>query len=75
MPLYTIKNIKTKEAWDVECSWNELQEMLKTDNDLTQKLSMPKIVGGVRDPKTPDGFKDHLRRVKQQSGKGNTIRV
>ena len=33
MPLYTLKDIKTRDTWEVTCSWNELQETLDTMPD------------------------------------------
>jgi hypothetical protein len=75
MPQYTIKKRTTEEEWDVVCSWNELQEILKEDDDLIQKPSAPKIVShtGMMLSKTSDGWKDVLKKIKKGSGKGNTI--
>jgi len=47
MPSYTLRNIKTKEERDVFCSYTELQDLLKEDPTLVQKLTTPKIVSGV----------------------------
>jgi len=76
MPNYTIKNITTKEQYQVDCSYSELQEMLK-NSELVQGLSSPLLVGGVKDMfgKTPDGFKDLMKRTKKGSGIGNTIKT
>ena len=76
MPNYTIKNIKTKEQYQVDCSYSELQDILK-DSELVQGLSTPLLVGGVKDMfgKTPDGFKDLMKRTKAGSGRGNTIKT
>ena len=77
MPSYTLRNIKTKKELDVFCSWTELQDILKEDNNLVQKLAVPKIVSGVGGvlSKTDDGWKDNLKRIKSASGKNNTINV
>ena len=77
MPSYTLRNIKTKKELDVFCSWTELQDILKEDNNLVQKLAVPKIVSGVGGvlSKTDDGWKDNLKRIKSASGKHNTINV
>tara|TARA_B110000495_G_C23040012_1_gene623130 strand:- start:3870 stop:4106 length:237 start_codon:yes stop_codon:yes gene_type:complete len=77
MPLYTLKNKKNEEFWEVECSWIELQETLKSDSDLVQGLSTPGFIGAKRDMigQTPSGFKDHLNRIKAGSGRNNTIRT
>ena len=77
MPSYTLRNIKTKKEQDVFCSWTELQELLKEDNNLIQKLAVPKIVSGVGSllSKTDDGWKDNLKEIKKGSGRDNTIKV
>ncbi len=77
MPLYTIKNTTTDESWEVSCSWNELQEKLSKNSDLTQALSTAGFISGRKDMigQTPSGFKDHLNRIKAGSGRNNTIRT
>ncbi len=77
MPNYTLRNIKTKESFIVNCSYIELQEKLSADSDLIQMLVMPAIVGGAGSllSKTDDGWKDNLKRIKEGSGKNNTIKV
>ena len=77
MPNYTLRNIKTKESFIVNCSYIELQEKLNADSDLIQMLVMPAIVGGAGSllSKTDDGWKDNLKRIKEGSGKNNTIKV
>jgi len=79
MPVYTLKDLKDGNRWDVVCSWNDLQTLLNEQPDVKQVLSTPKIVSGVdgnKDLKVPDGFKDLLKnKVKKGSGKGNTINV
>ena len=77
MPSYTLRDIKTKKERDVFCSYTELQEILKDDPQLVQKLTTPIIVAGVGSllSKTDDGWKDHLKEIKKGSGRGNTIKV
>ena len=77
VPNYTIRNIKTKESFIVNCSYIELQEKLNADSDLIQMLVMPAIIGGAGSllSKTDDGWKDNLKRIKEGSGKNNTIKV
>ena len=77
MPTYTLKNSKTSEMLDVFCTWDELQEKLK-DPDLTLQLAVPKIISGVmggEGKKVSSGFNDLKKRIKANSGKGNTINV
>jgi len=61
MPNYTIKNVKTNEHHNVDCTYSELQEILK-NSDL---VSAPLLVGGVKDMfgKTPDGSKDLMKTI------------
>jgi|TARA_B100001094_G_C17976985_1_gene693297 hypothetical protein len=77
MPLYTLKDIKTRDTWEVTCSWNELQETLDTMPDVIQVLSTPKIVSGTGSTlsKTDDGWKEVLNKVKSGSGRDNTIKT
>ena len=77
MPIYTLKDIKTNEQWDVNCSYQELQLTLDELPNVKHVLSAPKIVreSGDLHSKVPSGFKDVLSRVKSGSSKSNTIRT
>ena len=78
MPTYTVKDIKTQQQWDVDCSWNELQEMLDNSPDLIKVLSTPHFVSSTKshaNSNTSDGWKDLLGRIKKGSGKNNTIKT
>lgn len=74
MPIYTLKDIDTQETWDVNCTYSELLRILQ-DPKIEQVLLPPKILGS-RDGsvKVPDGFKDLKKRIKGNSGAGNTIK-
>ena len=78
MPVYTLEDAVTLAQWDVMCSYEELQEMLAANPNISQTLSTPKIISGRagnKDTKVPDGFKDLQKRIKSGSGKGNTVNV
>jgi hypothetical protein len=77
MPLYTLKDTKTQDTWEVTCGWNELQETLDSMPDVIQVLSTPKIVSGTGSTlsKTDDGWKEVLNKVKSGSGRDNTIKT
>ena len=78
MPVYTLKDLKTEQHYDVTCSWDELQTILNEQPDVKHVLKAPKIIGGRmgnKDLKVPDGFKDLQKRIKDGSGRGNTINV
>ena len=77
VPNYTLRNIKTKENFIVNCTYTQLQDKLNQDSDLVQMLVMPAVIGQVGGTlsKTDDGWKDNLKRIKEGSGKENTIKV
>ena len=56
---------------------HHLREDLDEQPDVIRVLSTPKIVSGVGSlmSKTDDGWKDNLRRIKEGSGKGDTIKI
>ena len=77
MPTYTLSRKSTGEQWDEFCSYDELNKILEQDEDIVRQLSTPLIVSGVGGvlSKTDDGWKDNLRRIKEGSGKGDTIKI
>jgi len=77
MPTYTLRDTKTNDEWDVNCSYEDLKIILNEMPDVMKVLSTPKIVSGVGSlqSKVPDGFKDKLKQIKKGSGQGNTIKV
>ena len=77
VPNYTLRNIKTKEKFIVNCTYTQLQDKLNGDSDLIQMLVMPAVIGqtGSNLSKTDDGWKDNLKRIKEGSGENNTIKV
>lgn len=79
MPLYTVKDNETEEEWDINCSYDELQELLDiSDGKLTRILSTPNFVSSTQthaNAKTSDGWKDLLGRVKKGAGRRNTIKT
>jgi hypothetical protein len=77
MPTYTIKDIKENQEWEVICSWNELQEILDTNPNLKQELATPMSVSmtGNTVSRTSGDWRDYLKKVKKESGKGDTINI
>ena len=76
MPQYTMRDIKTKEEFEVTCTWTEMQELLNENPNLVQKLSTPKIISGRSGGmKVPDGFTDLKKNIKKHYGRGNTIKI
>jgi len=75
MPTYTLRNKKTEEIWQTLCSYKEMKSQLNDEVELVP--IMPNIVSGVGSllGKTDDGWKDNLNRIKEGSGRGNTIKT
>ena len=64
MPTYTLKDIKTQEEHDVNCSYDELQEILDAQPDLIKVLSTP---GFVSSTKTHANSKTKFTRLTRRS--------
>jgi hypothetical protein len=78
MPTYTLKDIKTQEEHDVNCSYEELQQMIDSQPNLIKVLSTPGFVSSTQshaNSNTSDGWKEHLGRIKKASGRNNTIKL
>lgn len=75
MPTYTLRNKRTEQMWQTLCSYDEMKAQLNDEVELVPV--MPNIVSGVGSllGKTDDGWKDNLKRIKEGSGRGNTIKV
>ena len=80
MPKYTLKkwvdaNRRFVES-DIECPADEVQAICNEYN-AERVFKSPGIVSqqGSLLSKTDDGWKDNLKRIKQNSGRGNTIKV
>lgn len=76
VPKYTVKPLEEGDEYDIECSSEELEAYLKEHNCI-KVLKFPGVIGGHGSllSKTDNGWKDNLRRIKQNSGKRNTIKV
>ena len=80
MPRYTLKKYieSTRQyvEWDITCRSDEVQGICDEYN-AERVLKFPGIVSqqGSLLSKTDNGWKDNLKRIKQASGKGNTIKV
>ena len=61
--------------WQTLCSYDEMKSQLNDEVELVP--IMPNIVSGVGSllGKTDDGWKDNLNRIKEGSGRGNTIKT
>lgn len=77
MPRYTIIDTSDNTEYEIQCSWDELQEILEENSNLKQGLSTPNFVTqtGNTISRTSGDWRDLLKKVKKGSGKGNTINV
>ena len=80
VPKYTLKKwVDSKNRyveWDVDCPSDELDAICNEYN-AERVLKFPGVVSsqGSLLSKTSDGWKDNLKRIKDKSGRGNTIKV
>ncbi len=79
MPIYTLRNNDTGEEWDQFCSYSKLEEILEQNPNYSKVITPFALSGGsiMRDTlsRTPDGFRDVLKKIKSGSGDGNTIKT
>jgi hypothetical protein len=80
VPKYTLRKwIESKREyveWDIECRSDELDEICEEYN-AERVFKFPGVVSGQGGllSKTDDGWKDNLKRIKDKSGRGNTIKI
>lgn len=77
MPTYDVKT-KDGEEKEVFCSISTMEENVKSGEwQLIHRNSSANLVTGVGGTlsKAPDGYKDLLKNIKSNSGRGNTIKV
>jgi hypothetical protein len=77
MPVYTLKDTKTNQEMEINCSYNELQEILNKESDLVKMLSTPSFVSSTKthaNSKTSDGWKDLLGRIDKGAGRQSKIK-
>jgi hypothetical protein len=81
MPTYIVRkddDVPTEEAnsWEIICSYTELQQMCN-EYGLKQIIGAPSTVTDTKGTLTRAGgeWQDMLKKIKKQSGRGNTIKV
>ena len=79
MPTYNFRHKETGEEIEKLLRISELDNWKAENPEWKQFLTgAPGFnYNGTKDAisRTPDGFKDHLKRIKKGSGRGNTIRT
>ena len=80
VPKYTLKKwVDAKRRyveWDVDCRSDEVEGICQEYN-AERVLKFPGVISsqGSLLSKTDSGWKDNLKRIKDKSGRGNTIKV
>lgn len=77
MPTYNFRNTKTNEEFEIIMRISELDKYKEDNPHMQQILTAPKIISmaGTLHSRTSDGFKDVLNKIKDSSGKNNTIKT
>lgn len=77
MPTYNFRNTKTNEEFEIIMRISELDKYKEDNPHMQQILTAPKIISmaGTLHSRTSDGFKDVLNKIKDGSGKNNTIKT
>ena len=77
MPTYVLRNEETGDEFEQTCSYETLQKMLEAEPNLKHILKSPSMVTDVKSTHTRAGsdWQNHLKNIKKQSGRGNTIKV
>ena len=63
MPTYIITDTKKKKTFDVFCSWNELQKLLKEKPHWVKGITAAAIVGDHVVTKTDGGMKEVFSKI------------
>ena len=63
MPTYIITDTKKKKTFDVFCSWNELQKLLKEKPHWVKGITAAAIVGDHVTAKTDGGMKEVFSKI------------
>jgi len=74
MPVYTLKDTKTQEEWDVNMSYDELQKVLDEMADVVRVMKPNQFITihGSTLSRTDTDFRSHLKAIKKKYP-GNTI--
>lgn len=76
MPIYNMKNTKTDEVVEMNISISKMESLKQTGEWITVPVS-PRIVSESGDivGKMSSGWNDQLNRIKEGSGRSNTIKT
>lgn len=77
MPTYTLMHKETGEEKDIFCSYDELKEHLENNPDWSKVITAPALVtntGNVINQTSGD-WKDLMKKMKKESGDGDSIKT
>lgn len=77
MPTYTVMNKNTRKKKDLFCSYDELETYLKENPNWSKVVTAPNIVThtGNMVNQTSGDWKDLMKKMKKESGAGDTIKT
>jgi len=77
MPTYDMKNVETGEVKEMFISISKKEEMVESGEWVQVHLGAMNIVRTTTSSlsKTSHGWRDHLKRIKKNSGYKNTIKT
>mgnify|MGYP000905549090 CR=1 FL=1 len=77
MPTYDMKNVKTGEITEMFLKIAEKEKMVESGEWVSVHLGAMKMISqsGSTITKASDGWKDLLKTIKKNSGRGNTIKT
>lgn len=78
MPIYEFRNTKTDEVHTEMLKISQLDEYKAKNPDIKQiHTRAPTTISGTKSASQLAGgeWNDHMKRIKESSGKGNTIKV
>lgn len=77
MPVYTVRNNSTEEYYDVNMSFQEFENFLIDNPNMTWVPQMPASITGRMSTQrmAGSGWQDVLKKVKSASGKDSKIDV
>jgi glutathionyl-hydroquinone reductase len=78
MPSYDFLNTKTEEVEEHIMKMSEYDDFVKDNPHLQRQFTAPALIssaGGNIVSQTSGDWRDHIKRIKKQSGRGNTIKT
>ena len=77
MPIYTLKDTKTQEEWNVNCSRDELQTILNEMVDVIHVMKFPAMITqhGSTLGKTSGDWRDFMKKIDKNAGRKSKVKT